>query len=386
MVTSIQLTLTGAQASAKVDGLLTSGMVGVPVTIQWDESWEGLRKTLVCRSDGCIRSILDVGRETTVAPEVFRTEKWAPNALYLGVEGRDEDGKLVIPSTFAYCGQILPGAMADGPPSREGENPIWLQILQRIGDLQALKTAQRDSLVGAINEAFTQASAEHTDEISVAAGYQLADSGTQVPGGTWQETVPQMVPGQYLWTRLTISQEGGAPKTVFIVSSVGAEQVLSGGGVASVNQVLPDANGNVALTAEQIGALPLTGGTMTGALSLVSPTAAVHGATKGYVDNALSAVEATAATSERGKKKFVNIAVAATDFVADSTYADYPYRAAIALSGVTASMIPEVVLPVAALMERSFAPVAACYSGGVYIYADGKPSGTITIPTIFCWR
>ena len=35
-MTSIKLTVTGASARAEVDGLLTSGMVGIPVTISYD--------------------------------------------------------------------------------------------------------------------------------------------------------------------------------------------------------------------------------------------------------------------------------------------------------------------------------------------------------------
>lgn len=89
---------------------------------------------------------------------------------------------------------------------------------------------------------------------------------------------------------------------------------------------------------------------------------------------------------ELKKLAFANTAVAVSTWADDSTYEDYPYRAAVALSGVTAAMIPEVVFGVAAMSENSFAPVAECYNGGVYIYAADVPESTITIPTIICWR
>lgn len=280
-VTSIQLTLTGAQARAEVDGILTAGMVGVPVTITWDESWEGLMKTLVCRSDGCTRTILNVGNQTTVAPEVFRTEKWAPNALYLGVEGRNAEGKLVIPTTFAYCGQILPGAVAEGAPSQGPENPVWAQILGIIGDMGDLATAQKDSLVEAINEAAGLSPAQEA-AMSVSTGYQLSESYNQIPVGTWSASIPTWAAGKYLWTKITLSRGGGASTSVYSVS----------GGITSVNGIGPDSKGNVILTAAQTGAVPMTGGAMTGPLNMNGqpisgmnpPTASTQAANKGYVD------------------------------------------------------------------------------------------------------
>ena len=72
-MTSIKLEVTGAT----VTGPLTSGMVGIPVTIQYDETWEGLTKNLVCRcglkdSDGGeTRTILNVDKTAVVAHEVM---------------------------------------------------------------------------------------------------------------------------------------------------------------------------------------------------------------------------------------------------------------------------------------------------------------------------
>nr|DAU90459.1 MAG TPA: Receptor Binding Protein [Caudoviricetes sp.] len=89
---------------------------------------------------------------------------------------------------------------------------------------------------------------------------------------------------------------------------------------------------------------------------------------------------------ELKKLAFANTVVAVSAWAEDSTYEDYPYRAAVALSGVTAAMIPDVVFGLAAMADNSFAPVAECYNGGVYIYAADVPESAITIPTIICWR
>lgn len=89
---------------------------------------------------------------------------------------------------------------------------------------------------------------------------------------------------------------------------------------------------------------------------------------------------------ELKKLAFASTAVPVSAWAENSTYEDYPYRAAVALSGVTAAMIPEVVFGLDAMSDNSFAPVAECYNGGVYIYAADVPESTITIPTIICWR
>lgn len=110
-MTSIKLIVNGAKAQAEVDGILTSGSVGIPVTIDYDSNWDGLTKHLVCTSGkwgptGKPRTRLNVDTAATVPHEVMI----ADNHLYLGVEGRNADGTIVIPTIWADCGTIFPGA------------------------------------------------------------------------------------------------------------------------------------------------------------------------------------------------------------------------------------------------------------------------------------
>lgn len=103
------------------------------------------------------------------------------------------------------------------------------------------------------------------------------------------------------------------------------------------------------------------------------------------INDELAQLEAGTAV-ELKKLQFTNTSVAKSAFVADSTYQDYPYRASIALTGVLSSMIPDVVLSLTDATSGNFAPVAACYDGGVYLYAASAPDAAITIPTILCWK
>ena len=82
--------------------------------------------------------------------------------------------------------------------------------------------------------------------------------------------------------------------------------------------------------------------------------------------------------------QYFNTAVLVSAFTSDTTYEDYPYRAAVALTGVTENMIPEVVFSLADAVSGVFAPVAECYNGGIYLYASEVPETDITIPIIEC--
>lgn len=73
-------------------------------------------------------------------------------------------------------------------------------------------------------------------------------------------------------------------------------------------------------------------------------------------------------------------------FVSNASYADFPYRATVALSGVLSTMVPHVVFGTVDAISGIFAPVADCYNGGVYLYASEVPAADITVPTIICWR
>jgi hypothetical protein len=89
---------------------------------------------------------------------------------------------------------------------------------------------------------------------------------------------------------------------------------------------------------------------------------------------------------ELKKLQFNNVSVEVADFVADTTYEDFPFRASVPLEGVIESMIPEVVFSLLDATSGNFAPVAETYNGGVYLYASDKPEGNITVPVIICWK
>ena len=103
-----------------------------------------------------------------------------------------------------------------------------------------------------------------------------------------------------------------------------------------------------------------------------APTGAADAATKEYVDGR--------------KLAFFEIQVPSSDFVEDTTYGDYGFRAAVALDGALSSMVPEVIFGAADAAGGNYCPVSETYDGGLYIYAASVPDSDVTIPTILCWR
>lgn len=125
--------------------------------------------------------------------------------------------------------------------------------------------------------------------VSSSVTYQVGDSGTVVPSGTWSNSVPVVAQGKYLWTRTTNTFNTGSPVVAYSVSRMGLDGT---GSVASVANISPDENGNVPLTASDVGALPNTGGDLTGELrmngqpikGLSAPTENDQAANMGFVN------------------------------------------------------------------------------------------------------
>ena len=155
--------------------------------------------------------------------------------------------------------------------------------------------------------------------------YQVGTSGTIEPSGSWSVSVPATGQGKYLWTRITIQFNTGNAIQYF---SVGYFGINGTGAVASINGVTPDPEGNVALTADDVGALPITGGTMQGTINmngqslggLNDPTEPDQAARKSYVD-----------------AKYVYATLTASGWSASA-----PYTQTVPVAGVTALKPPHI--------------------------------------------
>lgn len=79
-----------------------------------------------------------------------------------------------------------------------------------------------------------------------------------------------------------------------------------------------------------------------------------------------------------------NASVAVTDWVADTTYTDFPWKADIPVLGVTEDYSPDVRMKYVDIKEGIIGPVADATDNKVTIYASAKPTADFVIPVIIC--
>lgn len=74
----------------------------------------------------------------------------------------------------------------------------------------------------------------------------------------------------------------------------------------------------------------------------------------------------------------------ASSWIADNTYADWPFRCAVGPNDLTSDDYAQVIFGDAEATSGCYSPVCQTFNGGVYIYSD--KSDSITIPTILVKR
>lgn len=77
-----------------------------------------------------------------------------------------------------------------------------------------------------------------------------------------------------------------------------------------------------------------------------------------------------------------DVTVATSAWASDTTYSEYPYKANIAVSGMTANHYPSVTMGMTEVLSGNYAPICSSGSGIVTIYAKTAPTAAITISTI----
>ena len=157
-MTHINVKISKAVATAEKDGIITAGMVGVPVSFMFDSWWDGLMVTAVFKGSGAPISVPLLGATETVVP--WEVLKRPSTLLRIGAEGRLPDGTLVIPTTWATVDIVMSGANATDDLANPPTPTAFDRIMSQIGNMNDLATEDKSSLVAAINEAMTKGGGE----------------------------------------------------------------------------------------------------------------------------------------------------------------------------------------------------------------------------------
>lgn len=133
--------------------LLTAGMAkAVGIRFAFSEEWDGLTKTAVFTNRKKTVDVLESewdGNRLIVPYEILAD---AGLIARVGVYGSNASG-VVLPTVWVTLGKVQPAAEPSGDPAAEPTLPIWAQLQKQIGDLDDLRTYNKDNLVAAINEA-----------------------------------------------------------------------------------------------------------------------------------------------------------------------------------------------------------------------------------------
>ena len=131
-----------------------------------------------------------------------------------------------------------------------------------------------------------------------------------------------------------------------------------------------------------------------GTANIPAASTSVYGVTKlsSAINSTSTALAATASAvksaydraTNAASKIFSNVSVATSTWTSDTTYTDYPYKATITCSGVTANHVPTVNFCLDDATSGNYAPIALSGTNTVTIYATGIPESAITIPSIVC--
>lgn len=132
----ITFTATGRSAAYASDDLLTSGSVGIPMTLELSSNFDGLSCVAVFRGSGVTVDVALTGSSCTVPHEVLAS---ACGVLEIGIYARDAAGTVVIPTIWAAGLPIQTGAAPSGVDPAE-PTPDWTAQVQQIATT-ALETA-----------------------------------------------------------------------------------------------------------------------------------------------------------------------------------------------------------------------------------------------------
>ena len=129
-MSNIQIAVSAADAAVTAPATLTSGMVGATVTFAFSgTAWQSLRKIAVFRAGSVRRDVEETDWSGSVCTIPWECLSEADERLLVGVYGMDEAGTVVIPTVYADCGWIWPGADPAGDPAADPTGPFYAGLL-----------------------------------------------------------------------------------------------------------------------------------------------------------------------------------------------------------------------------------------------------------------
>lgn len=130
-MSDIKIAVSAADAVVTEAATLTCGMVGAAVEFAFSgDVWAALRKIAVFRAGSVQRSVEQADWTGSVCTIPWECLAYAGERLLVGIYGMDNSGEIVVPTIYADCGWIQPGADPSADPAAEPTAPFYTAILE----------------------------------------------------------------------------------------------------------------------------------------------------------------------------------------------------------------------------------------------------------------
>lgn len=226
---------------------ITTGMVGATVLFIFAPDWDAYAKAAVFRYQEREMTVIGIDDVVTIPPEML-TE--SGEKLLVGVYGVRSDGQAATPTIWVTLGRVQPGVNPANDPGANPALPAWAQIMAMIGQLGALETGEKSSLVAAINDLVRRGGLPPFEEVDEG-NLLFVRNGTaqSVALGTGLEVVEiDGIPT----LRLMVVPDGGEPEEITVQIVDGELVITSSGGELTVE--IQDGELTVAAPADVLSA------------------------------------------------------------------------------------------------------------------------------------
>ena len=327
---------------------ITSGSVGLPVTFDFDETWDGLTRIAVFSGSGEEVEVALITDACVVPAEVLTTPG---GNLMLGVYGRDAYGKTVIPTIIGKAGFIYDGTQPEEPDPSD-PTPEWSYQVQQAAT-EAVRTAiraedkadqvleetaeareameQSEENAAASAQAAATSAAAAAESTSTANSSAIAAAGSATAAGNAQaaaenaqdraETAMDAAEGSAAAASGSATAAGTA-KTAAEAAQAAAEAARAGADSAAAQAVAAKADAQASAESAEDDAFSAS-------------------QSAGYANTAKYDAEAAQAAAEAAKTAAQGSAAAASDSAADADTAKTAAEAAQAAAEAVAASIPE---------------------------------------------
>lgn len=198
MTTDVYLSVNDTDASVNIHGKITAGSVGIKVYVDIaGERWEGIAPMFVASCRDVAKENVIIDGVTTLPTECLISGE----RLFIGVKGVNEDNSILIPTIFVDCKEVYPSVMDVDPENASTPTP---DIVDQILYLA------------------------HTAEANAKSVVDKVESG-------------ELDGKDYILTEDDMDTIAGMVKTV-----------------KKINDIPVDADGNITINAQDVGALPST--------------------------------------------------------------------------------------------------------------------------------